>query len=76
MRFPALAGTGQRGSVPYSPDGKSVAYARVYPEGAFELVVANADGSGNERVIGPKKRAPTDGSNSQPPGRSRRMALR
>ncbi len=63
MRFPTLAGTGQRGSVPYSPDGKSVAYARVYPEGAFELVVANADGSGNERVIGPKKRAPTDGSN-------------
>lgn len=63
MRFPTLAGTGQRGTAPYSPDGKSVAYARVYPEGAFELVVANADGTGNERVITPKKPAPTDGSN-------------
>jgi Tol biopolymer transport system component len=62
MRFPTLAGTGLRGSAPYSPDGTSVAYARVYPDGAFELVVANADGSGNERVIGPKKPAPTDGS--------------
>jgi Tol biopolymer transport system component len=61
-RFPSLAGTGQRGAAPYSPDGRSVAYARVYPEGAFELVVANADGSGDERVIGPKKPGPTDGS--------------
>ena len=61
-RFPTAAGTGQRGAAPYSPDGKFVAYARVYPEGAFELVVADADGSGNERVIGPKKPAPTDGS--------------
>ena len=61
-RFPTAAGTGQRGAAPYSPDGKLVAYARVYPEGAFELVVADADGSGNERVIGPKKPAPTDGS--------------
>jgi Tol biopolymer transport system component len=62
VQFPTLAGTGQRGAVPYSPDGKSVAYARIYPDGAFELVVANADGSGNERVIGPRKRGPTDGS--------------
>jgi dipeptidyl aminopeptidase/acylaminoacyl peptidase len=62
MRFPSLAGTGQRGTAPYSPDGKSVAYARVYPDGMFELVVADADGSGDERVIGPKKPGPTDGS--------------
>ena len=63
VRFPTPAGTGQRGTAPYSPDGTSVAYARVYPEGAFELVVANSDGTGNERVIGPKKPSPTDGSN-------------
>jgi Tol biopolymer transport system component len=62
MRFPSRAGTGQRGTAPYSPDGKSVAYARVYPEGAFELVVTNADGSGDERVLGSKKPAPTDGN--------------
>ena len=39
-----------------------VAYARIRREGAFQLVVANADGSGNERAIGPKKPGPCDGS--------------
>jgi Tol biopolymer transport system component len=60
--FPTAPGTGQRGMAVYSPDGRSVAYARVYPEGAFEIVVANADGSGNERVISERKPAPSDGS--------------
>ena len=59
--FPTLPGTGQRGIAVYSPDGTQVAYARVYREGAFQIVVANADGSGNERTIGPKKPGPIDG---------------
>jgi Tol biopolymer transport system component len=61
-QFPTLPGTGQRGNAPYSPDGKLVAYARVYPEGRYEIVVADADGSGKERTVGPKKPGPTDGS--------------
>ena len=60
--FPIEDGTGQRGIATYSPDGTLVAYARVYPEGAFQIVVANADGSGNERAIGPKRPGPFDGS--------------
>ena len=55
MLFPTAKGTGSRGSAVYSPDGKLVAYARIHREGAFQLVIANADGSGNERTIGPKK---------------------
>ncbi len=39
-----------------------MAYARIYPEGAFEIVVANADGSGNERPIGPRRPGPPDGA--------------
>ena len=30
--------------------------------GGFQLVVANADGSGNERTIGPRKAGPPDGT--------------
>ena len=63
MQFPTAEGTGQRGGVAYSPDGKLVAYARIYRAGAFQIVVANADGSGNERTFGPKKPGPADGSN-------------
>jgi Tol biopolymer transport system component len=60
--FPAAEGTGQRGAAVFSPDGKLVAYARIFREGAFQLVVANADGSGGERPIGPRKPGPPDGS--------------
>ena len=60
--FPTANGTGSRGTAVYSPDGKLVAYARIHREGAFQLVVADADGSGNERPIGPKKPGPPDGS--------------
>jgi Tol biopolymer transport system component len=62
VALPTPPGTGQRGSAVYSPDGDLVAYARIYREGAFQIVVANADGSGNERPIGEKRRGPTDGS--------------
>jgi Tol biopolymer transport system component len=62
MLFPTANGTGSRGTAVYSPDGKLVAYARIYREGLFQLVVANADGSGNERPLGPKKSGPRDGS--------------
>jgi len=62
MLFPTANGTGSRGTAVYSPDGKLVAYARIHREGAFQLVVGNADGSGNERPIGPKKPGPRDGS--------------
>ena len=61
MQFPTAPGTGQTGAV-YSPDGKLVAYARIYREGAFQLVIANADGSGDERTVGPKKKSKPDGS--------------
>ena len=59
--LPTEPGTGQRGAA-YSPDGTLVAYARIYREGAFQLVVANADGSGNERTVGDKRPAKSDGS--------------
>jgi WD40-like Beta Propeller Repeat len=62
MVFPTLAGTGQRGSAVYSPDGTHVAYARINPGGSFQLVVANADGSGDERTLGPRQLGPPDGS--------------
>jgi dipeptidyl aminopeptidase/acylaminoacyl peptidase len=62
MAFPTENGRGQRGNVVYSPDGKLVAYAEIFREGAFQVVVANADGSGNVRPIGPKKPGPMDGS--------------
>jgi Tol biopolymer transport system component len=61
MPFPTAEGTGQLG-VAHSPDGKLVAYARIYREGAFQLVVANADRTGNERTFGPKKPGKPDGS--------------
>jgi Tol biopolymer transport system component len=61
MEFPTAEGTGQVGAA-HSPDGKLVAYARIHREGAFQLVVANADGSGNERTVGPKKPGRPDGT--------------
>jgi Tol biopolymer transport system component len=59
--LPMEPGTGQIAG-PYSPDGKLIAYARIYRTGGFQLVVANADGSGNERVIGGKRPSLPDGS--------------
>jgi Tol biopolymer transport system component len=59
--FSATAGTGQLGAI-YSPDMKLVAYARIDLKGQFQIVVANGDGSGNERPIGPKKSGPRDNS--------------
>ena len=56
--FPMTAGVGQRGTATYSPDGALVAYARIFRPGGFQLVVADADGSGNERTVGPRKPAP------------------
>jgi Tol biopolymer transport system component len=61
-QFPTAPGTGQRGAATYSPDGSLVVYARIYREGAFQIVVANADGSGNERTFGPRKPGSRDGS--------------
>ena len=60
--FPMEDGIGQQGSVVYSPEGSLVAYARVYAA-SFQIVVANADGTGNERPIGPRKPGSADGSN-------------
>lgn len=62
MPFPTAERAGQRGLVAYSPDGTLVAYARIYRQGAFQIVVADADGSGNERTLGPRKPGPRDGS--------------
>jgi Tol biopolymer transport system component len=62
MELPTPPGTGTRGAAVYSPDGEHVAYARIYREGAFELVVADADGSGNERVVGERRLGRPDGS--------------
>jgi Tol biopolymer transport system component len=61
VQFPTFGGTGQRGIV-FSPDGKLVAYARIYREGMFQIVIANADGSGSERTLGPRKPTLPDGS--------------
>ena len=61
VMLPAEPGTGQLGGA-YSPDSKLVAYARIYRTGGYQLVVANADGSGNERTIGDKRPSRPDGS--------------
>lgn len=60
--FPMSTGVGQRGTATYSPDGARVAYARIFAGGGFQLVVADADGSGNERTVGPKKAGPPGGT--------------
>ena len=56
--LPTDGGLSQRGNV-FSPDGKLIAYARVY-DGSYQIVVANADGSGNERPVGPKRSGPAE----------------
>ena len=61
IQLPTERGTGQRGAA-YSPDGRLLAYARIHREGAYQLVVANADGSGDERTVGGKRPCLPDGS--------------
>ena len=61
MALSTEPGTGQVAG-PYSPDGKLIAYARIYRTGGFQLVIANADGSGNEKVIGGKRPSKADAS--------------
>jgi Tol biopolymer transport system component len=60
--FPTASGTGQLGSAVYSPDATRIAYARIEPDGGTQLVVANADGSGDERTVGPPIAGAADGS--------------
>jgi Tol biopolymer transport system component len=62
MAFPMEGGIGQHGGAVYSSDGSLVVYARIFATG-YQLVVANADGTGNERPIGPRKSGGTEGSN-------------
>ena len=59
--LPSEPGIGTYGGS-WSPDGKLIAYARVYRTGGFQLVVTNADGSGNERTIGGKRPGKPDAS--------------
>ena len=61
VRLPTEPGTGQLGGA-FSPDSKLIAYARIYRTGGYQLVVANADGSGNERTIGDRQPSKPDGS--------------
>jgi hypothetical protein len=61
--FATPDGTGQRGQVIYSPDGSLVAYARILREGAYQVVVAKADGSDPGRALGPTMPGSPDGSN-------------
>jgi Tol biopolymer transport system component len=60
ITYPTTGG-GQRGAA-YSPDGSQIAYARWGPGMDVQLAVANADGSGGERVIGPVVPATPDGA--------------
>jgi Tol biopolymer transport system component len=45
-------GIGQRGAM-FSPDGSLISYARLAPGNDLQMAVADADGSGAERLIGP-----------------------
>ena len=56
--LPTDDGLSQRGNA-FSPDGKLIAYARV-GSGSYQIVVANADGSGNERPVGPIRSGPAE----------------
>jgi hypothetical protein len=55
------AGTGTRGAV-FSPDAKQITYARLNDDLSIQIVVAAADGSGNERGIGPAMAHTKDGA--------------
>jgi hypothetical protein len=53
-------GTGQRDAV-FSPDVSRISYARLGPGNDLQMAIANADGSGDERVIGPVMHGSPDG---------------
>jgi dipeptidyl aminopeptidase/acylaminoacyl peptidase len=53
-------GTGERDAV-FSPDASRISYARLGPGNDLQLAIANADGSGDERVIGPVMHGSPDG---------------
>jgi Tol biopolymer transport system component len=62
FKVPVLGGTPQKildgiwSPVSFSPDGKQIAYARLFPStGESRLIVANADGSGMPRTIAMRK---------------------
>jgi hypothetical protein len=55
------AGTSQRGGAVFSPDGKLVAYTRLYPDGSSQLVIAPADGSTLGTALGPRNGAGANG---------------
>ena len=55
------AGTGQFAG-PFSPDGSLISYARLGFGNVIQMAVANADGSGGERVIGPVVPGTKDGA--------------
>jgi Tol biopolymer transport system component len=63
--FATPVGTGQRGSVVYSPDGSLVTYSRILRQGAYQVVVAKADGSDAGRVLGPTLPGSPDGSDAE-----------
>ncbi len=50
--LPTPDGTGQQATAVFSPDGRTVAYTRTYPNGTYQAVVAAADGSDAGRVLG------------------------
>jgi Tol biopolymer transport system component len=60
--FSTTTGASQ-GTAVFSPDGKLVAYARIDPAGTYQIVVADANGSGSERTIGPKRLAQVETGN-------------
>ena len=53
-------GTGQRDAI-FSPDALRISYARLGPGNDLQMAIANADGSGDERVIGPVMHGSPDG---------------
>src|SRR4029078_3974675 len=53
-------GIGQRGAM-FSPDGSLISYARLGPGNDLQMAIATADGSGDERVIGPVMHGSPDG---------------
>ncbi|PWT83605.1 MAG: hypothetical protein C5B44_00280 [Acidobacteria bacterium] len=62
FKIPVLGGTPEKvldgiwSPVSFSPDGKQIAYVRLFPAtGESWLVVANADGSGTPRIISKRK---------------------
>jgi Tol biopolymer transport system component len=60
VRYPTT-GIGQFAG-PYSPDGSLIAYPRLAFGNDVQIAVANADGSGGERVIGPVVPGTKDGA--------------